>query len=297
MLRFETKTDRLVGELTAPCGAVLLKMWATHLPERPVTPFFHHAHTRFEVTVINRGRGQYFTRKKVYPIEPGDVFVFSSGEEHYIRTIEPGGLDVMNLHFEPRFLGETFSESFGDSGRVFCYFHDPDFESRVPADSAGVIRMHHAAMQRELEDKEEQYDLVIRSHLHLLLTELLRHHGYRSAVLPHNDTLNLLAVYDYIDRHIEEKITLKELASVAGFTPNYFSHKFKELNGASLWDYITTRRVERALGLILSGERATMLEIALRCGFSNTVSFNKAFRKVKGCAPGAIRRDPGLLLH
>jgi len=38
-----------------------------------------------------------------------------------------------------------------------------------------------------------------------------------------------------------------------------------------------------------------MLDIALRCGFNNTVNFNKAFKKHKGITPSQLRKDPKLL--
>ena len=40
-----------------------------------------------------------------------------------------------------------------------------------------------------------------------------------------------------------------------------------------------------------------MAEIATRCGFNNTVNFNKAFRKHKGITPSALRQNPKLLAH
>ena len=57
------------------------------------------------------------------------------------------------------------------------------------------------------------------------------------------------------------------------------------LNGISPWDYITIKRVERAVELLKTTE-LTKLEIAERCGFSGSSNFYKAFAHVTGKKPG-----------
>ena len=104
-------------------------------------------------------------------------------------------------------------------------------------------------------------------------------------------------VYDYVNQHLCERITLQAVAELVHLSPNYFSHLFKASSGISLWDYITARRVERAVGLICSNSTLTVLQIALDCGFNSTVHFNKAFKKHTGLTPNQLRKNPDLLSH
>ena len=106
------------------------------------------------------------------------------------------------------------------------------------------------------------------------------------------------AVYQYIDLHLNEDLSLQTLSNTAGLSPNYFSHVFKELHGISLWDYIHAKRIEKATSLIRSTEcEMSMLDVALECGFNNTVHFNKVFKKVTGITPRELRKNPYLLTH
>ncbi len=284
-----------IGELLLESGNPLLKMWNVNIEER-VREYVRHSHTRFEITVVNSGTGEYTTENAVYPVAPGDVFVFSSNEAHSLTQIDKGGLSITNLHFEPRYLSEEFSESFGDSYINFCFYHAPGFSNRIPADKSGILRLHHDMIKNELINEGVQYSLAIKAHLHLILVDLLRNHGYRGYIRADKGN-NILAVYNYIDAHLGEEITLKTLSDIANLSPNYFSHIFKEVNGISLWDYITARRIEKATRLILSNNKMTMLEIALECGFNTTVNFNKAFKKYKGFTPRELRKDSKLLAH
>ena len=147
---------------------------------------------------------------------------------------------------------------------------------------------------------ETGYADAIKAYLYLMILDLLRHHHYQSGISEYksNAIFDMVSVYDYIEDHLSEELRLKDIAGIASLSPNYFSHLFKKLNGISLWEYITAKRIEKAAHLIVSRQQnATMLEIAIQCGFNNTVSFNKAFKKQKGVTPGQLKKNPKLLLH
>lgn len=284
-----------IGELSSESGIPLLKMWSTSLPEI-TRSYMKHSHIQFEITVVNSGSGIYTTERTVYTMLPGDIFVFSSNEIHCITQAGADGLSITNLHFDPLYLS---SENVLNMN--FCFTHAPEFQNRIPAARATKLRTYHHKIRQEFQNHTDDLQTVsIRSYLHLLLTDLLRNQHYRSKDAPLNSNLttNLLAVYDYIEQHVCEELTLDTLASLAYLSPNYLSHMFKKVTGISLWDYITALRIEKAIQLILSPDNKwTMLDIATQCGFNNTVNFNKAFKKHKGITPSELKKHPEILLH
>ena len=90
---------------------------------------------------------------------------------------------------------------------------------------------------------------------------------------------------NFIDSNITSDITLNEIAARAMMTPTYFSSVFKKMNGISPWEYITIKRVEKAVELLKTTE-LTKLDIAMRCGFTSSSNFYKAFTKITGKTPG-----------
>ena len=288
-----------IGELLLENGTPLLKMWSIDVPAGQ-RPFVSHSHSRFEITVVSSGFGEYTTQNAVYPMHPGDVFVFSSHEPHFITGAGPEGLSITNLHFEPRYLtyqkNSLFSESFWD----LCFSHAPEFRNRIPGTEAEPIRSYHRSIQQEFLERDALCPAAIESYLYLLLIDLLRHRNYRSPVQSENRNHipQLLAVCDYIEENLCEELTLSQLAQIVSLTPNYFSGLFRKATGISLWKYITAKRIEKAARLIVSSkEDLTMLEIAARCGFNNTANFNKAFKQTKGFTPSQLRKHPELLQH
>jgi len=289
---------RSIGELILEDGKPLLKMWSIDVAPGP-RPFIKHSHSRFEITVVNSGSGKYTTEKASFPMVAGDVFVFASNEVHCITHVDEEGLSITNLHFEPRYLARK--EDVENSGFLqLCFSHSEEFQNRIPFNKAENIRNNHHKIKEEFEQNDELLPKAIESHLNLILIDLIRNQNYRSEPLydAKNYMKNMLYVYEYIERHLCETITLNQLADMVSLTPNYFSYLFKKLNGISPCNYINAKRIEKATRLIVSGDpEQTMLEIAINCGFNSTANFNKIFKKFKGFTPSELKQNPKLLWH
>ncbi|WP_167958148.1 response regulator transcription factor [Anaerosporobacter faecicola] len=91
-------------------------------------------------------------------------------------------------------------------------------------------------------------------------------------------------IMDYINDHIEEKLTLNEIASEFGITPNYLSLIFKKESNVGFSEYITSRKISKAKQMMVSGNYK-IYEIADQLGFENAFYFSKVFKKVEGCSP------------
>jgi len=99
------------------------------------------------------------------------------------------------------------------------------------------------------------------------------------------------AVIEYIDRHLDDKLDLVTLASVAHFSPFHFHRLFHALVGEPLGDYIRRRRLELAAVRLRSQPDATVMQIALGVGFGSAESFSRAFRARFGAAPTQWRNS------
>jgi AraC family transcriptional regulator len=99
----------------------------------------------------------------------------------------------------------------------------------------------------------------------------------------------LRAVIDHIHDHLDEKITVSELAALVHFNRYHFMRAFKQALGVSPLQYVIRQRVERATAL-LSEPGASITEVAIRTGFGSPVHMTRSFRRVVGTTPSAIRR-------
>ncbi len=246
-------------------------------------PYNIHHHTECEISVFLSGAGTYTVCGKNYSFSAGDVFVFGSNEEHCLTEITED-MELLNVQFEPYLMWEK-----PDTAELLNLFtsRGESFENRIK-DSSGELRALLLAIEHELCEKRACYAVSARCHLFLLLTRIIRDYAaidLSNAVKASDSiTQSLRLVIDYIQENLESKLTLKELADVACLSPTYFSSVFRKFSGISLWEYISIKRVERAVEM-LKNEKITKLEIAERCGFSSSSNFYKTFTAVTGKRP------------
>jgi YesN/AraC family two-component response regulator len=97
---------------------------------------------------------------------------------------------------------------------------------------------------------------------------------------------------NFILENYTRKISLKEIADVAGLSPPYFSTIFKEEMGENLSKYLNRLRVEKASRLLLETEMS-LSEIAACCCFEDQSWFSKIFKAYTGISPGKYRNQGG----
>ncbi len=104
-------------------------------------------------------------------------------------------------------------------------------------------------------------------------------------------TIAVQRMQDYIETHLNEPISLAELAKASMFSPWYSHRLFKELTGLAPADYIRRLKLSRsALRLREKGCRVT--DIAFETGFGSVDGYQRAFLREFGCNPREYAAHP-----
>ena len=122
-----------------------------------------------------------------------------------------------------------------------------------------------------------------------ILVEIERRLEKKIPIKHANDFERLEKVVAYIEENYCEELTLETLASVANLSRTYFCNYFKTCNNVTVWEYVTLKRINRAVRLLRSTDR-TILDIAVSCGFNNSTNFIRAFKKATGKTPSFFRQ-------
>jgi AraC family transcriptional regulator len=96
-------------------------------------------------------------------------------------------------------------------------------------------------------------------------------------------------VTEYMDAHLTEKMTISELAALLDLTRFHFIRAFRQTAGMPPHQFLIRRRVDRARGM-LAESPITIGEIAEQTGFGSPIQLTRAFRRVLGTTPSALRR-------
>jgi len=92
-----------------------------------------------------------------------------------------------------------------------------------------------------------------------------------------------------VHRQPEHTWSVESLAALCSMSRSAFAARFAELVGESPMRYVTRWRMQVALGWLRESD-ATLLEVALRLGYSSEAAFSRAFKRAIGSSPGAARR-------
>jgi AraC-like DNA-binding protein len=94
----------------------------------------------------------------------------------------------------------------------------------------------------------------------------------------------LKRVVDYIDASMSSKITLWDLAAIAGLSRMHFASQFRVATGQRPHEFLLHRRIRRAEEL-MRDTTMTIMEIAFTVGFQTQAHFTTVFKRFSGCTP------------
>jgi AraC family transcriptional regulator len=93
---------------------------------------------------------------------------------------------------------------------------------------------------------------------------------------------------EYIESHLEQKISIESLADTVGLSMFHFARAFKQSEGVTPHGYLVQRRVKRAQELLADTD-LPLSEIAVAVGFADQSHCARRFREHVGLTPSRYR--------
>lgn len=156
------------------------------------------------------------------------------------------------------------------------------------------LQLHHIAMLllAELQSDSVMGQLYVESLTQVLVIHLLRHYSSFTQSITFEDRslshTRLQQAIEYIHTHLDQDLSLVEIAEVISISPTYFASLFKRATGISPHQYVIQQRVERAK-VLLSKTDLAIADIALQVGFSNQSHLTQHFKRLTGVTPKQVR--------
>lgn len=102
----------------------------------------------------------------------------------------------------------------------------------------------------------------------------------------------MLRARDAMDRAYADPLDVPSLARIAHVSAAHFSRTFKETFGETPHRYLQRRRIERAMFLLRTGDRA-ITDICFEVGFGSLGTFSRTFADIVGQPPSSYRSAGG----
>src|SRR5687767_12861533 len=104
------------------------------------------------------------------------------------------------------------------------------------------------------------------------------------------DLARLRRVRDRIDREYAQPLDVEALARGAHMSAGHLSREFKLAYGESVYSYLMTRRIERAMALLRRGD-LSVTDVCFAVGCSSLGTFSTRFTELVGVPPSTYRRN------
>ncbi|WAC12743.1 AraC family transcriptional regulator [Dyadobacter pollutisoli] len=249
-----------------------------------------HYHPEIELIHFHRGSGTQFVGDSIKRFGKGDIVLVGSNLPHYWRDDEQ---DLNKspystvIHFSPDFWGDRFLE-LAENKPIRQILEKAQRGLLL----SGGLHQKVALLMDKILRAEGTDRIIVLLEMLLCVSRSddyseLSSMGYQSD-LSESDSDRINAIYNYTLSRFNQKITLSEIAGVAGMVPNAFCRYFKSRTGKTYSQFLTEIRVGHSCRLLMESD-ISIKQLCFESGFMNFSCFHKRFKSVTGQSPQGYR--------
>ena len=254
-----------------------------------------HWHEEMEITLIQDGTSDYKVGQEVFKANAGDIILIPPYCTHSACEIPGKTMISDSIVFHPDYLGAN-NQDLSATNYLRPMAEGQLQMQEVIRDGDTGYKEIKESFLRALDcfkKKPPFYEMLLKEDLlHILI--LLFSYGYiRESGDSHITSENrrhIKSALEYINDHYSEKISIAEMAQLAGFSESYFMSLFRQYVGMSCIQYVNLYRIQKAAHA-LEETTKSVSEIAMIHGFDNISYFNLQFRRTFGMTPREFRSN------
>jgi AraC family transcriptional activator of pobA len=262
-----------------------------------IGPGHAHSHEFLVLAYFRRGGGSLRLGNRDWRVHAGDLYVIAPGEivgvgalagalaqaEGWAVSFPPAGLGpnapdaLLSWRAHPLLL--PFARGTGQGGQRLS----------VPTTDRRVWSARLAALDGELRTRRDGYRYAVVAHLSLLLIDVSRLAADITGDLRLRDEPLLAEVFDFIEKHYQERISLTDVAAAVNISSGHLTTVVRRKTGRPVLEWITERRMAQARRLLTETD-LTIAAIAHGVGYTDAAYFVRTFRIAHGTTPLRWRR-------
>jgi AraC family transcriptional regulator len=213
--------------------------------------------------------------------QPGDVNIISAGMASSCRWEAP--IDYFSLNLSPDLLKRVATQTDGIASETL------ELRETLQIQDEKVMQIAQWLAQ-EARSQGAGGQLYVDSLMNVLAVHLLREYSSVKLLPTSGQKLSqkqIAQAIDYLHAHLEEDITLEDLAQVVHLSPSHLRRTFKQTTGLAPHQYLIQLRVHRAEQLLKTG-RVSIRDVAMQVGFADQSHLNRHFKRLLGVTPKMV---------
>lgn len=248
-----------------------------------------HTHAEYNITFCLDQNLEYDIEGSLERLGPGEVIAINPGQVHFGRY--GNGQEAargVTLHVSERAIRTLLAQM-----RVLRENDDCVISFSGKARSPEAARLVQE-MIRELERREQGYEILVRSLIPQVLVHLFRDAltptlGVATREVPRQlPSWQMVQALEYMNSRGKSEFSLAELCSRIGSSPSRFIRLFTTSANASPHTFYNLLVISKAQEMLRT-EQYSIKEVAYQLGFQNDGHFCTVFRQLCGITPKAFR--------
>jgi YesN/AraC family two-component response regulator len=247
-------------------------------------------HDLYEIYYFIEGDVSYHIEGHVYQVKPGDTLLINNKEMHKPVFNSQKEYERITAHFAPWY----FSKYNRDDFNILKCFENrkSGYFNLIPAQRAEKynIDSYYEQIKSYLAKEEKGKGIMLESLfvqlLYLLNKAFVKDDKLNEGSIEYNEKIT--KVIEYINKNLEKKFSLDDIAREFYLDKYYLSHLFKENTGFSIIQYINYKKIMKAKELLARDYSCSM--VAEKLKFGNYSHFYKQFSKEVGLSPSKYQK-------
>ena len=236
-----------------------------------------HVHDSYEILCFVSGNTGYLVEGREYNMHPGCLMLMRPAEAHKLLLRGDAEYERYIINFRADALPPFLQELLG-------VFHDRALGEKnryLIHELNGVDPV--SLLQRVLQQSDViPLRVALLSALSALLCATNVAFPNKQSKHDRGDDVGR-RLLTYINDNLTTELSLSDISAHIHLSPSQLNRVFRDLTGTSVYDYILSKRIIMAQGMLEEGEGA--VAVCRRCGFGNYSSFYRLYKKRTGHAP------------
>lgn len=250
-----------------------------HIKDKRKENFEFHYHEFSKIIFFISGDVKYNIEGKEYQLEPYDVLLVKSGDIHRPIINENEMYERIVIWIDDKYLTSIkLSKCFeaADSKGIHV----------IKTADNNLFKLADTLSNSNHDDyAAEQFNNAVLTQILILITRRIMNNDVVTAVFKSDKQID--TIISFINSNLDKKLTVNDISDKFFISRYYLMHKFKECTGKTVYSYIQSKKLLKALNNINSG--MTAKQACFESGFGDYSVFLKAFKKEFGVSPSKIR--------
>ena len=225
------------------------------------------------------GQGEYHVNNQVYQIKAGDAFLIMPNVVTYYQADQHEPWTYLWISFDGSKTRQYLKRCNLDEHNLVVHC---DYINELRETTIAILAHNKLSYSNEL---------FIQGQLYTFFSFLAKSANitYNDNVAPNYNPYVDKAI-EYIQNNYQEMVTVNEIADYLSLNRSYLTTLFKKHLHLSPQEFLLKYRMMRAEDLLTNTD-LTINQIAFSCGYSNQLSFSKAFSNSHQMAPRDYRKQ------